>query len=217
VNDDGHAIKSSLPEALKNLLASFVILVVWCLFLYFIGEIIDKNIGDSGTRKVIGILLAGAFIASLFYFWLKIKAVLSSLFKPNLKTPEKAVESYISALKKGLHERAYNLLTDKAQKLSKLVFPKEDKMQQKMPDLYYEDLNSFKSFWNSIQFPWKQHEYSRPKAEIINESTALVKTKIVTDRIVDDMDEYDFTAKFVTVKRENKWFLANGYFWPQKE
>lgn len=217
ISDSSRVTKSALPVALRNLGIALIGVIVGCVILYFIAEGIDRAMDDSGVKKVIGGGIAGCTIGLVFLLGLKVMAVFSSLFKPNLKTPEAAVRTFLSSLKKGLHERAYNLLTDTAQRLGKQDMPNDDMMQKKMPDLYFEDLDTFKTFWNSIQFPWKLSEFQQPKAQKINVSAALVEMPIDLDRIVSRDDERPFTAKFVTVKRGDSWFIANSFFWPQVE
>jgi hypothetical protein len=136
------------------------------------------------------------------------------MLRPNLKSPQSAVNSFLNALKNRHYGQAFNLLTDQARSVNNLDLPRDTPMQKGMPALAYGDLNSFQRFWSSIRFPWKPSEHSRMKIQGLGEDTALVEAEIAIDRTVPQPNEYGFTAKFWVVKRSGMWFIANGFFWP---
>jgi hypothetical protein len=215
VSDMSRLTKTALPESLKNFGIVFAVSIVTTLFIVAASQVMERTISEPGLKKIIGTVMAACVIGLLIYCGVKIKIVIGSLFKPNLKTPESAVRSFLSSLQKGLYKQAYNLLSDTAQKLGKLEMPKNNIMQKKMPDLNFDDLHTFASFWQRIEFPWKQSDLERPKAQTINDSVAIVELRIDMDRTSIRWEEFPLSAKFVTVKRGGLWIIANGFFWPQ--
>lgn len=214
VKDTALHLKSSLPEALKNLAIGIVIVILSATILYLVGDKIDSVMADSWIKKTIIAGIVGA-IFGLFYFLVvhNFMAVLASLFKPNLKTPEKAVRSFFSSIKKGLHERAYNLLTDNARKLELIEFPVETEMQKEMPDLYFHNFETFENFWSKLGFSWDL-DMIRPECKKKDDSLAIVEVEVFPNNI--SAGKHYFIAEFVLIKKDGYWFLCNGFLWSQK-
>jgi hypothetical protein len=217
VADTSRAMVKATPEALKKLGITFIIVIIAVCVLYGIGSVVIKFLGESSTTKVIFGCITGFILGLVYYLFLKIKSVFGSLLKPNLKSPESAVKSFLTALKNGFYGQAFNLLTDQAQSQANLDLPRNTPMQKSMPALDYSDLNTFTKFWASICFPWKLSEFSKMKKQAIGEDTSLVEAEIAIDRTIPQANEYGFTVKFMVVRRGDMWFMANGFFWPDIE
>jgi hypothetical protein len=217
VTDTSRAMVRAAPEALKRLCITFVVALVGVVVLYGIGNAVAKFLGETSTTKIIFGGITGLIIGLIYYLFLKVKSMFESLLKPNLKSPESAVKSFLNALKNGFYGQAFNLLTDQAQSQANLDLPRDNPMQKRMPALNYSDLNTFTKFWTSIGFPWKPSEHSRMKKQELSDDAALVEAEIVIDRTVSQPNEWGFTAKFMVVKRGDMWFVANGFFWPDLE
>ena len=214
VKDTALHLKSSLPEALKNLALGIVIVIISATILYLVGDKIDSAMADSWIKKTTIAGICGA-ILGLFYFLVvhNFMAVLASLFKPNLKTPEKAVKSFFSSIKKGLYERAYNLLTDNARKLELIEFPVETEMQKEMPDVYFHNFETFENFWSKLEFSWDL-DFIQPKCKENDDSLAIVEVEVSPNNLL--AGKHNFKAEFVLIKKDEYWFLCNGFLWPQK-
>ncbi len=213
IKDTAKHLKSSLPAALKNLALGIVVVSISAVILYLVGDKINSVMSDSWIKKIILASIAGGMLG-LFYFLVihNFQAVLASLFKPNLKTPEKAVKTYFSSVKKDLYERAYNLLSDNAQELEMIKFPVETEMQKNMPDVYFHNLESFENFWSKIKFSWDL-SYIQPKCKKKDERSAIVEVEITPTN--NDTNLYGFKAEFALIKKDDYWFLCNGFIWPQ--
>jgi len=202
---------------MKNLGYSLLFLVITIIILWLISIGVERWVENPTTQKIIAYGMIGYLLVVILGIGKKFGAVFSSLFRPNQKKPMAAVRSFVLAVEKGLYERAYSLLTDQAQQIEKQNFPKEDPLQKKMPDLQFNDLETFKRFWSEIKFPWKLYEPWKNNPKEISDTVALVEVTIRSEGTgVPSVDEYDFSAKFITVKRNGLWFVANGFFWPLK-
>ena len=215
VSDSSRATKRGTSEALRVFGITLVFALLWVAVSYVIGEFVDQKMAESTAKKVIGYSIVGSWFGVLLLLSKRVQAIFGTAFKPNLKSPDRAVKTFLSALEKNMFDQAYSLLTDNAQKQEKLEVTRETPMQTKMPDPEFTDKDSFVEFWNSIQFPWKMSEYSHPKAENLSDEVDLVEAEIQVDRMTPRPDEdFVFKVKFATVKRDNLWFVANGFFWP---
>lgn len=215
VKDTTRHLQSSLPEALKNLFIGIVVVTIVSIILYLVGDKIDNIMEDSTIKKIILAGIAGIILGFIYFLIIQnFKSFLASLFKPNLKTPEKAVKTYLSSIEKGLYKRAYLLLTDSAQNLDMIKFPLETIMQKEMPDVYFHNLETFENFWSKVRLKWNT-DMIRPKSNKTDDSTALIETEIIPTN--NDTNYYKFKAEFVLKKIDEYWFLCNGFLWPQTD
>lgn len=217
VADPSRAFQSAAPEAMRNTGIALILFFSGIGILYGVGSIIESLMDDSSIKKILHTALGGAAIGLAYNLWLKLKALSSVIIKPNLKTPQKAVKSFLSSLKNGLYNQAYNQLTDNAQIQNKIDMPRENEMQKKMPDLQFENLDGFVRFWSSIDFPWELSEFSTLKQQDIDDNISLIDAKISIKRTIHQPGETDFVAKFLVFKIGDLWFLGNGFFWPHVE
>jgi hypothetical protein len=65
----------------------------------------------------------------------------------HLKTPEKALRSYLYAIDNGLYGRAYDMLTDQAKIAGDVPLPKEVKMEKSLSRIA--DLETFTTYWQN--------------------------------------------------------------------
>jgi hypothetical protein len=65
---------------------------------------------------------------------------------PRRQTSEETVAAFLDAVKHRLWNRAYDCLTDSAQKVGAVELQKMDYLQKMMPDIRIDSLESFKHF-----------------------------------------------------------------------
>ncbi|MEW6659147.1 MAG: hypothetical protein AB1424_10845 [Thermodesulfobacteriota bacterium] len=126
------------------------------------------------------------------------------IFPQSLKSPTKAVNSFLKSIKLGLFERSYNILTDNAQKLG---------INNPGGRYQFRDLKTFREFWLGTNFFWGSGVDHRQWSsfsflhKFLDDCTALVEAFI-------NFNGGRGVAKFLVVQREGIWFLVNGFFCP---
>jgi len=198
VEDPSLALKTDPKEGFKRGIARIIGTIVVVAIIV--------GISVAVNNKFFGYIGAGSIIVGLMGIAAIIKSMFISGIKPNLKTPEEALRSFLYAIDNGLYGRAYNMLTDQAKVAGDVPIPKEVKMEKSLSRIA--NLETFTKYWqntglkisdinNTILF-WRQ------KCE--EENTAVFVANIPMGTT-----SQSFHSKYVLVKRGELWFVAHGY------
>lgn len=147
------------------------------------------------------------------------------------RTPQGTFRVFLEAAKLGLYRRAYNCLTDNAQKPGEVKLPKDDYLQEMMPDVSIDSFKSFGRFWEGIGFSfrpeWSHLKFKSLGADAVRltvplharwSSKSLEVNKefphcLFAARKSQERNE-KFLWSFVAVRRGAFWFLTSAFFWP---
>lgn len=227
VADPGQATGKYLAVGIRNLIVYPIIggivsgLAWWAHLLvdrfmenHSIPGIIIPDIIEFVTSLAWGLLLIVAVAVFPYCVYLGLRSFLVSFFNPNLSSPRSSLKSFLNSIKSDLYERAYNLLTDQAQKAGRVKLPRKGVLSEKMPEIVMEDLSSFKRFWTDMEtFSWKA-KTRKIRQKAVDSHTTLLIIPIIVDNPSKKPPKLSFEAEFVLVKRQEFWFLANGFLWP---
>jgi len=112
------------------------------------------------------------------------------------------LKCFLNSIKSDLYQRAYDLLTDGAQKAGRLELPRKGILSEKMPEIVIEDFSSFERFWKSMGiFCWKA-KTRKIRHKALNENTTLLKISLIVDNPSKKDDKLSFEAEFLLVKRQ---------------
>jgi hypothetical protein len=158
------------------------------------------------NNKVVNYFAAGTILVGALGIWASIKATFVSGFKPNLRTPEGALRSYLFAIDNGLYERAYNMLTDQAKVAGDVPLPKEVSMEKAISRIV--DLETFRKYWQNTGL-----KISDINREIMfwGQKCDEANTALFVASIPSGVTSESFNSKYVLVKRDGLWFVAHGY------
>ena len=155
-----------------------------------------------------------AVVVFPYCVYLGLRSFLVSSFNPNLSSPQSSLKCFLNSIRSGLYERAYSLLTDQAQKAGRLKLPRKGVLWEKVPEIVIENLSSFKQFWTDMEtFSWKA-KTRKIQAKALDSHTTLLTVPVMLDNPSKKPQKLSFEAEFVLVKRQELWFLANGFLWP---
>ncbi len=227
VADTGQATRKYLAMGIKNLIVylavgGIVSGLAWWAHLFVdrfmenssISGIIIPDIIEFFTSIAWGLLLIVAVVVFPYCVYLGLRSFLVSSFNPNLSSPQSSLKCFLNSIKSDLYERAYNLLTDRAQKAGRVKLPRKGVLSEKMPEIAIEDLSSFRQFWTDMgTFSWKA-KTRKISEKTLDSHTTLLTIPVIVDNPSKKPQKLSFEAEFVLVKRQEFWFLANGFLWP---
>lgn len=227
VADPGRATGKYLTVGIRNLIVYPTIggiisgLAWWAhLFVdrfmesYSIPGIIIPDMIEFVTSLAWGLLLIVAIVFFPYYVYLGLRSFLISFLNPNLSSPQSSLKCFLNSIKNDLYERAYNILTDHAQKAGRVKLPRKGVLSEKMPEIVIENLSSFKRFWTDMgTFSWKA-KTRKIREKALDTHTTLLTIPVIVDNPSKKRHKLSFEAEFVLVKRQELWFLANGFLWP---
>lgn len=181
---------------------------------YSIPGIIIPDMIEFVTSLAWGLLLIVAIVFFPYYVYLGLRSFLISFLNPNLSSPQSSLKCFLNSIKNDLYERAYNILTDHAQKAGRVKLPRKGVLSEKMPEIVIENLSSFKRFWTDMgTFSWKA-KTRKIREKALDTHTTLLTIPVIVDNPSKKRHKLSFEAEFVLVKRQELWFLANGFLWP---
>ncbi len=227
VADPGRATRKYLAVGIRNLIVYPTIggivsgLAWWAHFFVdrfmensSISGVIIPDIIEFVTSLAWGLLLIVAIVVFPYCLYLGLRSFLVSSLKPDLSSPESSLKCFLNSIKSDLYERAYNLLTDHAQKVGSVKLPRKGIFSKKMPKIIIENLSSFKRFWTDMEtFSWKA-KARRIRQKAVDSHYTLLTIPVIVDNPSKKRHKLSFEAEFVLVKRQELWFLANGFLWP---
>ena len=227
VADPGRATRKYLAVGIRNLIVyptigGIISGLAWRAHLFVdrfmesssISGVIIPDMIEFVTSIAWGLLLIVAIVVFPYGVYLGLRSFLVSSFNPNLSSPQSSLKCFLNSIRSDLCERAYNLLTDQAQKAGRVKLPRKGVLSEKMPEIVIEDLSSFKRFWTDMgTFSWKA-KTRKIRAKALDSHTTLLTIPVVVDNPSKKGDKLSFEAEFVLVKRQELWFLANGSLWP---
>lgn len=227
VPDPGRATRKYLAMGIKNLIVylavgGIVSGLAWWAHLFVdrfmenssISGIIIPDIVEFVTSLAWGLLLIVAIVVFPYCVYLGLRNFLVSSFNPNLSSPQSSLKCFLNSIKSDLCERAYSLLTDHAQKAGRVKLPRKGVLSEKMPEIAIEDLSSFRQFWTDMgTFSWKA-KTRKIHEKTLDSHTTLLTIPVIVDNPSKKGPKLSFEAEFVLVKRQELWFLANGFLWP---
>ena len=227
VADPGRATRKYLAVGIRNLIVyptigGIVSGLAWWAHLFVdrfmenssISSVIIPDIIEFVTSLAWGLLLIVAIVVFPYCLYLGLRSFLVSSLKPDLSSPQSSLKCFLNSIKSDLYERAYNLLTDHAQKVGSVRLPRKGIFSKKMPEIIIENLSSFKRFWTDMEtFSWKA-KARRIRQKAVDSHYTLLTIPVIVDNPSKKRHKLSFEAEFVLVKRQELWFLANGFLWP---
>ena len=169
---------------------------------------------EFGISLTWGLLLIVTIVVFPYCVYSGLRSFVVSFLKPDLSSPESSLKCFLNSIKSDLYERAYNLLTESAQKTGRIKLPRKGALSEKMPEVVIEDLPSFKRFWENVEtFCWKA-KIRKIHQKDFDENITLLKIPLIADNPSKKHDKLSFEAEFVLVRRQGLWFLANSFWWP---
>ena len=227
VADPGRATRKYLAVGIRNLIVyptigGIISGLAWWAHLFVdrfmesssISGIIIPDIIEFVTSLAWGLLLIVAIVVFPYCVYSGMRSFLVSSLNPNLSSPQSSLKCFLNSIKSDLYERAYNLLTDHAQKAGRVELPRKGVLSQKMPEIVIENLSSFKRFWTDMgTFSWKA-KTRKIHEKTLDSHTTLLTIPVIVDNPSKKRPKLSFQAEFVLVKRQELWFLANGFLWP---
>jgi hypothetical protein len=198
VRDPSLALKRDIKEGLKSGILRIIGIIIFVAIISGPVVLIDNKYYHYFAA---GIVIFGAF--NILYI---IKSMFVSAFKPNLRTPEEALRSYLYAIDNRLYERAYNMLTDQAKIAGDVPLPKEVKMEKSISRIV--DLDTFTKYWDSTGLRISDINNT---IHIHPEKCDEENTAIFSATIPVGTGSQDFYSKYVLVRRHELWFIAHGY------
>ncbi len=179
-----------------------------------ISGVIVPDLIEMVTSLAWGLLLIVAVVVFPYCVYSGMRSFLVSSLNPNLSSPQSSLKCFLNSIKSDLYERAYNLLTDHAQKAGSVKLPRKGVLSEKMPEITIESLSSFKQFWTDMEtFSWKV-KTRKIRKEALDSHATLLRIPVIVDNPSKKPPKLSFVAEFVLVKRQELWFLANGFLWP---
>lgn len=164
---------------------------------------------EFGISLAWGLLLIVAIVVFPYCVYSGLRSFLVSFLKPNLSSSESSLKCFLNSIKSDLYERAYNLLTDGAQKAGRIELPRKGVLSEKMPKIVIEDLSFFERFWkNMAAFSWKTKK-RKICEKALDQNTTLLKIPLIVDNPSKRHNKLSFEAEFLLIKRQGLWF-----FWP---
>lgn len=227
VADPGRATGKYLAVGIRNLIVyptigGIVSGLAWWAHLFVdrfmenssISGVIIPDMVEFVTSLAWGLLLIVAIVVFPYCVYLGLRSFLVSFFNPNLSSPQSSLKCFLSSIKSDLYKRAYNLLTDNAQRAGRVKLPRKGVLSEKMPEIVIENLSSFKRFWTDMgTFSWKA-KTRKIRQRVLDSHTTLLIIPVMVDNPSKKRHKLSFEAEFVLVKRQELWFLANGFLWP---
>ncbi len=147
---------------------------------------------------------------------------------PAQETPTRTLKTFLYAIQHGVWRRAFDCLTDTAQKCD-FGLSGDSFWQTHMQKAKYHDLDSFRKLWESellyltfSRFRIESYTFCDMKTlsekepdcngvvELIMEVT--LRRDVGQEEVV--YSERKYAVHFNCIKRGDSWFLTNGYFWP---
>jgi len=222
VIDPTRATRKYLAVGIRNLIfyptiGGIVSGLAWWAHLFvdrFMENPSIPSIIEFGISLAWGLLLIVAIVVFPYCVYSGLRSFLVSFLKPNLSSPESSLKCFLNSIKSDLYERAYNLLTDGAQKAGRIELPRKGVLSEKMPEIVIEDLSSFERYWkNMAAFSWKA-KTRKICEKALDQNTTLLKIPLIVDNPSKRYNKLSFEAEFLLIKRQGLWFLANGFWWP---
>lgn len=231
VDDPTRALKKYPRKGLSNVIISLVIGLVLSVVIYFLGFLIEP-VAKSIPSFLWEFYIVRAFFSVLANYvpllvvlcppiclFFGINSLYKSCIRPTLSTPKKAIECFLRSTDVDLYERAYNLLTDQAQKLGKLDLNESDHVfAKKIPkEVTISDLSSFEDWWTGVRLCWPpkwkklvRHDIS-PDVCVLEFPVRLSYPKACGELLGEPIS---FNAVFPMIQRERMWFVVKPFIWP---
>jgi len=227
VADPGRVTRKYLAVGIRNLIVYPTIGGIISGLAWWAHLLVDRFMESSSITGIIipdiiefvtslawGLLLIAAIVFFPYYVYLGLRSFLVSFLKPNLSSPESSLKCFLNSIRSDLYERAYNLLTDHAQKAGMVKLPRKGILSEKMPEIVIENLSSFKRFWTDMEtFSWKA-KTRKIREKVLDSHVTLLIIPVIVDNPLKKRQKLSFEAEFVLIKRQELWFLANGFLWP---
>lgn len=90
-----------------------------------ISGVIIPDMLEFVTSLAWGLLLIVAIAVFPYCVYLGLRSFLVSSLNPNLSSPKSSLKCFLNSIRSDLYERAYNLLTDQAQKAGRVKLPRK--------------------------------------------------------------------------------------------
>jgi hypothetical protein len=176
------------------------------------------NVGQIlGPMFIAGLILLGA--AKLMEsFPARCRALLAGMAKPNLKVPEHTVEVFLTALRHRLYNRAYNCLTDTAQRGTYIEVKAENYLQpEDVETIEISSQGDFAQLMEQMCTAISGYQIVPKSSRFLGNDAAVVAVMLdLTWRIGGDnmCVSESVPWEFALVKRGGYWLITNGFYWP---
>lgn len=165
----------------------------------------------------------------LWYLGVAGYRILTAFRPPRSNNPIRTLEAFSLAIDNELYARAYNCLTDGAQKVSRINKDKDDYLQLAMPPIEFEDAKSFRHFYSNFGFRFvfetrslEDFTWDKVADDCVTlslQATAYWEASELDEAHRGNEESLDraegFPVSFTLVRRGEIWFLTRGYFLPK--
>jgi hypothetical protein len=198
-----------------------------------------KSIGGVNFPKIMYLLALLYLVATPFVFGMfvfkAIKSYRIGRTPPKMVAAKDTIHTFFRAISLGNWNIAYNCLTDNAQQDSVVGLARLSYLQQHMPAVTIDSVQTLKKYWEAVPLSYKtektfywepwlvamQVEPIDPKTYKITIPFRIFGTTVENDLLIrkhaalnTEASFVEFRCPFVVVERGGYWFLCNGWFWP---